>query len=30
VKQILVFMRSVEGDKASVTLAVRYGFAPPP
>jgi hypothetical protein len=30
VKQILAFMRSVEGDKASVTLAVRYGFAPPP
>jgi hypothetical protein len=29
VKQILFFMRTVEGDRASVTLAVRYGFAPP-
>jgi len=29
VRQILFFMRTVEGDKASVTLAVRYGFAPP-
>ena len=29
VKQILFFMRTVEGEKASVTLAVRYGFAPP-
>jgi hypothetical protein len=28
VKQILFFTRTVEGEKATVTLAVRYGFAP--